>query len=40
MWRWERREKLLLMITGLYAVLLSLLAEELSVLREAYLRWG
>jgi hypothetical protein len=39
-WRWERREKLLLMVTLLYAFLLSLLAEELEALREACLRWG
>lgn len=39
-WKWERREKLLLIVTLLYAFLLSLLAEELEVLREACLRWG
>ena len=35
-----RREKLLLMVTVLYAFLLSLLPEELEALREACLRWG
>jgi hypothetical protein len=39
-WKWERREKLLLMVTLLYAFLLSLLAEELETSREACLRWG
>ena len=40
LWKWERREKLLLMVTLLYAFLLSLLAEEREALREACLRWG
>lgn len=40
LWKWERREKLLLMVTLLYAFLLSLLAVELEALREACLRWG
>ena len=35
-----RHEKLLLMVTVLYAFLLSLLAEELEALREGCLRWG
>ena len=39
-WKWVRREKLLPMVTVLYAFLLSLLAEELEALREACLRWG
>lgn len=39
-WRWERREKLLLMVTLLYAFLLSLLVAELEGLRDACLRWG
>jgi hypothetical protein len=39
-WKWERREKLLLMVTLLYAFLLSLLAAEVEALREACLRWG
>lgn len=40
MWSWEGREKLLLMVTLLYAFLLSLLADELEGLREEWLRWG
>jgi hypothetical protein len=39
-WSWEGREKLLLMVTLLYAFLLSLLAAELEALREEWLRWG
>ena len=38
LWKWERREKLLLMVVLLYAFLLSLLAEDLEGLREACLR--
>lgn len=37
---WERREKLLLMATLVYAFLLSLLEAELEALREAVLRSG
>lgn len=33
-WKWERREKLLLMVTLLYAFLLSLLASEWEELRD------
>ena len=39
-WKWVRREKLLLMVTVLYTFLLSLLGEELEALRVACLRWG
>jgi hypothetical protein len=39
-WAWEGREKLLLMLTLVYAFLLSLLAHSLEPLREACLRWG
>lgn len=39
-WAWERREKFLLMLTLVYAFLLSLLASALELLREACLRWG
>jgi hypothetical protein len=39
-WTWERREKLLLMVTLVYAFLLSLLAAELVALRAECLRWG
>jgi len=39
-WKWERREKLLMMVTLLYAFLLSLLAAQLEARREACLRWG
>ena len=37
-WTWERREKLLLMVTLVYAFLLSLLEAALEVLREWLLR--
>jgi hypothetical protein len=37
-WTWERREKLLLMVTLAYAFLLSLLAAALSELRGWLLR--
>jgi hypothetical protein len=37
-WTWERREKLLLMVTLVYAFLLSLLASEWEVLRTWLLR--
>lgn len=40
LWTWERRAKLLLMATLVYAFLLSLLAAELEALREAVLRKG
>jgi hypothetical protein len=39
-WSWEAREKLLLMVTLLYAFLLSLLTAELEELRRDCLRWG
>lgn len=39
-WTWERREKFLLMLTLVYAFLLSLLVRSLEALREACLRWG
>jgi len=39
-WTWERREKLLLMQTLVYAFLLSLLRETFDLFREACLRWG
>lgn len=39
-WTWERREKFLLMLTVVYAFLLSLLARSLEPLRESCLRWG
>ncbi|RRR75367.1 MAG: hypothetical protein EI684_04950 [Candidatus Viridilinea halotolerans] len=39
-WAWERREKFLLMLTLVYAFLLSLLARSCDALREACLRWG
>jgi hypothetical protein len=39
-WTWERREKFLLMLTLVYAFLLSLLTRSLEPLREACLRWG
>ena len=39
-WSWEGREKLLLMVTLVYAFLLSLLATELEALRKECLRWG
>jgi hypothetical protein len=38
-WTWERREKLLLMVTLLYAFLLSLLEAALELLREWLLRY-
>jgi hypothetical protein len=38
LWTWERREKLLLMVTLLYAFLLSLLDAGLELLREWLLR--
>jgi len=38
LWTWERREKLLLIVTLCYAFLLSLLAEELTPLRLWLLR--
>jgi len=38
LWTWERREKLLLIVTLCYAFLLSLLAEELTTLRLWLLR--
>ena len=37
-WTWERREKLLLMVTLIYAFLLSLLASEWEELRNWRLR--
>ena len=40
LWTWERRRKLLLMATLVYAFLLSLLAEALEALRDAVLRTG
>lgn len=39
-WKWERREKLLLMLTVLYAFLLSLLVDAHATLRADCLRWG
>lgn len=39
-WTWERREQFLLMLTLVYAFLLSLLARSLELLRESRLRWG
>ena len=39
-WMWEWRKKLLLMVTLLYAFVLSLLAAELEALRLECLRWG
>jgi hypothetical protein len=39
-WCWQGREKLLLMVTLLYAFLLSLLASELERQREEWMRWG
>lgn len=39
-WTWERREKFLLMMTIVYAFLLSLLAPAHEPLRETCLRWG
>jgi hypothetical protein len=39
-WKWERREKLLLMLSVLYAFLLSLLVDEHAALRADCLRWG
>ena len=39
-WAWERREKLLLIVTLLYAFLLHLLASEFAPLREEWLHWG
>ena len=39
-WSWQGREKLLLMVTLIYAFLLSLLASELEALRAECLRWG
>jgi hypothetical protein len=38
LWTWERREKLLLLVTLCYAFLLSLLAEELTAVRSWLLR--
>ena len=38
LWTWQRREKLLLMVTLVYAFLLSLLAAELTTLRTWLLR--
>lgn len=38
LWRWENRLKLLLMVTLVYAFLLSLLAADLADLRQALLR--
>jgi hypothetical protein len=40
LWTWERREKLLLMATLVWAFLLSLLAAALKALRDAVLRTG
>jgi hypothetical protein len=40
LWSWERRVKLLLMVTLVYGFLLSLLDEELEELRAALLRAG
>jgi hypothetical protein len=39
-WSWDVREKLLLLVTVVYAFLLSLLKVSLEVLREDCLRWG
>ena len=39
-WKWERREKLLLMLSVLYAFLLHLLVDEHASLRADCLRWG
>jgi hypothetical protein len=39
-WTWERRQRLLLMVTLAYAVLLSLLASHLHALRAQLLRHG
>jgi hypothetical protein len=39
LWRWERREKLLLMVTLVYAFLLSLLEAALEMLRVWLLRY-
>jgi len=39
-WVWERRIKLLLMLTLVYGFLLSLLRPELAWERSAWLRWG
>jgi hypothetical protein len=39
-WKWERREKLLLMLSVLYAFLLHLLVDEHTTLRADCLRWG
>jgi hypothetical protein len=39
-WTWERRETFLLMLTLVYAFLLSLLARSFDELREVCLRWG
>jgi hypothetical protein len=39
-WKWERREKLLLMLSVLYAFLLQLLVDEHATLRADCLRWG
>ena len=40
LWTWERREKLLVMVTVAYGFLLSLLAPALYALQEWILRWG
>ena len=39
LWKWERRLKLLLMVTLAYAFLLSLLNERLELLRQWLLRY-
>lgn len=39
-WTWERRQRLVLMVTLAYAVLLSLLTQELTAVREHLLRQG
>ncbi len=39
-WKWERREKLLLMLSVLYAFLLHLLVDAYAILRADCLRWG